>query len=61
VDAARGVQSSANVSLNGVIGSPTIDHDDQRDLNVDVVAGKSINAIRPFTKASSSGRERCRK
>ena len=51
VDAARGVHKApANVSLNSVIGvTDMISHDDQQDLNVDVVAGKSINAIRPFT------------
>jgi phage tail sheath protein FI len=51
VDAARGVHKApANVSLNSVIGvTDLISHDDQQDLNVDVVAGKSINAIRPFT------------
>jgi uncharacterized protein len=51
VDAARGVHKApANVSLNSVVGvSDLISHDDQQDLNVDVVAGKSINAIRPFT------------
>jgi uncharacterized protein len=51
VDASRGVfKSPANVSLNEVIGVTTlISKDEQEDLNVDVVAGKSINAIRPFT------------
>ena len=51
VDAARGVHKApANVSLNSVVGvTDLISHDDQQDLNVDVVAGKSINAIRPFT------------
>ena len=51
VDAARGVHKApANVSLNSVIGvTDLISHEDQQDLNVDVVAGKSINAIRPFT------------
>jgi uncharacterized protein len=51
VDAARGVHKApANVSLNNVVGvTDLISHDDQQDLNVDVVAGKSINAIRPFT------------
>ncbi|MFC4635108.1 phage tail sheath family protein [Dokdonia ponticola] len=50
VDADRGVwKAPANVSLNYVI-APTVQvsHDDQRDLNVDAVAGKSINAIRSF-------------
>jgi phage tail sheath protein FI len=51
VDAARGVHKApANVSLSSVVGvTDLISHDDQQDLNVDVVAGKSINAIRPFT------------
>jgi phage tail sheath protein FI len=51
VDASRGVHKApANVSLNSVVGvTDLISHDDQQDLNVDVVAGKSINAIRPFT------------
>ena len=51
VDATRGVHKApANVSLNSVVGvTDLISHDDQQDLNVDVVAGKSINAIRPFT------------
>src|SRR5690606_30763190 len=51
VDATRGVHKApANVSLNSVVGvSALINHDEQQDLNVDVVAGKSINAIRPFT------------
>ena len=50
VDADRGVwKAPANVSLSYVI-EPTVQvsHDDQRDLNVDVNAGKSINAIRAF-------------
>ncbi|CAM1345306.1 phage tail sheath C-terminal domain-containing protein [Tenacibaculum amylolyticum] len=50
VDADRGVwKAPANVSLNYVI-EPTvqISHDDQKDLNVDTVAGKSVNAIRAF-------------
>ncbi|MFT5891001.1 MAG: phage tail sheath protein FI [Dokdonia sp.] len=50
VDADRGVwKAPANVSLSYVI-EPTVQvsHDDQRGLNVDVVAGKSINAIRTF-------------
>lgn len=51
VDGKRGVHKApANVSLNSVIGlSDIISHDEQTDLNVDVVAGKSINVIRPFT------------
>ncbi|CAM1358288.1 Contig_14, whole genome shotgun sequence [Tenacibaculum xiamenense] len=50
VDADRGVwKAPANVSLNYVI-KPTVQvsHEDQRDLNVDTLAGKSINAIRTF-------------
>ena len=51
VDNKRGVHKApANVSLNSVIGlTDIISHDEQKDLNVDVVAGKSINVIRPFT------------
>jgi phage tail sheath protein FI len=51
VDGNRGVwKAPANVSLNAVV-APTavIDDTDQQDLNVDVNAGKSINAIRSFT------------
>ncbi len=50
VDSDRGVwKAPANVGLNYVI-KPTVQvsHEDQRDLNVDTVAGKSINAIRTF-------------
>lgn len=50
VDSNRGVwKAPANVSLTGVIG-PTVNisHDEQQSLNVDVVAGKSVNAIRSF-------------
>ena len=51
VDNARGVwKAPANVSLSSVVGlTEVIDNKDQEDLNVDVVAGKSINAIRAFT------------
>jgi uncharacterized protein len=51
VDSTRGVwKAPANVSLTGVVGlTEIIDNKEQADLNVDVVAGKSINAIRPFT------------
>lgn len=51
VDNARGVwKAPANVSLNSVSRlTETIDNKEQEDLNVDVVAGKSINAIRAFT------------
>ena len=50
-DRSRGVwKAPANVSLNSVAGVDTlISHEKQENLNVDVVAGKSINAIRPFT------------
>ncbi len=50
VDGQRGVwKAPANVSLNSVI-APTyyFDNFETDDLNVDVVAGKSINAIRAF-------------
>lgn len=50
VDASRGVwKAPANVSLNYVI-EPTIQvtHEEQQNLNVDEVAGKSINVIRSF-------------
>ena len=50
VDNNRGVwKSPANVSLNAVI-KPAIEisHEEQEDLNVDAVSGKSINAIRTF-------------
>jgi len=51
VDRTRGVwKAPANVSLNSVSGpTQVIDNADQDGLNVDAVAGKSINAIRPFT------------
>ncbi len=51
VDKNRGVwKAPANVSLSGVVGvTEVIDNVEQEDLNVDVVAGKSVNAIRPFT------------
>lgn len=47
----RGVwKAPANTSVNNAMGVTTlIDKDEQEDLNIDVVAGKSINAIRPFT------------
>ncbi len=50
VDSTRGVwKSPANVSLNYITSTAArITDDDQRDLNVDVVAGKSVNAIRSF-------------
>jgi uncharacterized protein len=51
VDNARGVwKAPANESLNSVSGPVTqITADQQSNLNVDAVAGKSINAIRTFT------------
>lgn len=50
IDNNRGVwKSPANISLNGVIKpSTTISHEDQEQLNVDAIGGKSINAIRTF-------------
>ena len=51
VDESRGVwKAPANVSLRGVVAPSTLLTDkDQEGLNVDSVAGKSINAIRTFT------------
>ncbi|HKJ68172.1 MAG TPA: phage tail sheath C-terminal domain-containing protein [bacterium] len=51
IDNNRGVwKAPANASLNSVVGvTETIDNTEQADLNVDPTAGKSINAIRPFT------------
>lgn len=51
VDNNRGVwKAPANVSVSSVSGPVTmIDDDRQEALNVDVTAGKSINAIRAFT------------
>ena len=50
VDNDRGVwKAPANVSLSSVIGPVTpINDKAQEDLNIDVTAGKSINAIRAF-------------
>jgi len=50
VDSSRGVwKAPANVSLNSVTKpSVVISHDEQANMNVDAVAGKSINAIRTF-------------
>jgi phage tail sheath protein FI len=51
VDNARGVwKAPANESINSVVG-PTVQitAEEQERLNVDTVAGKSINAIRAFT------------
>jgi phage tail sheath protein FI len=50
VDNDRGVwKAPANVSVNAVT-KPTIEfsNTEQDDMNVDVTAGKSVNAIRPF-------------
>lgn len=51
IDNAEGVWTPpANVSPNGVRGPLVpITHEQQKNLNVDPVAGKSINAIRSFT------------
>lgn len=51
IDNQRGVwKAPANVSLNSVIGPVThFDTSDTDGLNVDAVAGKSINAIRAFS------------
>ena len=51
VDSDRGVwKAPANVSLNTVADVTTlIDRQIQDGLNIDTIAGKSINAIRPFT------------
>ena len=51
VDRNRGVwKAPANVSLSNVNAlSYAIDHDEQERLNVDVNAGKSVNAIRSFS------------
>jgi len=50
VDSTRGVwKAPANVSLNSVIKlTQSIDNDEQESINVDVTAGKSVNAIRKF-------------
>lgn len=50
VDSDRGVwKAPANVGVNYVLEpSIQVSHDEQKDLNVDAVAGKSINAIRSF-------------
>ncbi len=51
VDNARGVwKAPANESLNSILApSVQITADQQENLNVDAIAGKSINAIRTFT------------
>jgi phage tail sheath protein FI len=50
VDNSRGVwKAPANISLNAVVKpSVNITHDQQEDLNVNALSGKSINAIRTF-------------
>jgi len=50
VDNNRGVwKSPANISLNSVVKpASNITHDEQENLNVDAISGKSINAIRTF-------------
>lgn len=50
VDSTRGVwKAPANVSINNVVGPSTIFSKSELDsLNVDPIAGKSVNAIRPF-------------
>jgi phage tail sheath protein FI len=50
VDNDRGVwKAPANISLNEVVKpSSNITHDEQENLNVDAISGKSINAIRTF-------------
>ncbi len=50
VDNARGVwKAPANVGLSYVESTTVkITDDDQKDMNVDVTDGKSVNAIRPF-------------
>ncbi|NCU04152.1 MAG: phage tail sheath family protein, partial [Chitinophagaceae bacterium] len=51
VDRTRGVwKAPANVSISGIIGPAATFNAGQLDaLNIDVTAGKSINAIRAFT------------
>lgn len=51
IDGKRGVwKAPANVSISSVVGpAEIIDDMTQEDLNIDVNAGKSINAIRSFT------------
>jgi phage tail sheath protein FI len=51
IDSTRGVwKAPANVSLN-IVNAPSknITDRDQEDMNIDVTAGKSVNAIRAFT------------
>ena len=51
VDGNRGVwKAPANVGLSGVLGPVrALTNSDQDSMNVDTVAGKSVNAIRAFT------------
>ena len=51
VDSTRGVwKAPANVSVNKVLGLTTeLNDDQQKDYNVDVTSGKSINVIRSFS------------
>ncbi|MBC7947036.1 MAG: phage tail sheath family protein [Chitinophagaceae bacterium] len=51
VDATRGVwKAPANVNIDNAIRPEfLITHEQQKDLNVDAMAGKSINVIRSFT------------
>lgn len=49
-DSSRGVwKAPANVSVN-MVNAPAINisHEQQQKMNVDVIAGKSVNVIRPF-------------
>ncbi|HMC99679.1 MAG TPA: phage tail sheath C-terminal domain-containing protein, partial [Ferruginibacter sp.] len=50
IDSTRGVwKAPANVSI-AQVNAPAVNisHDQQEQMNVDVIAGKSINVIRPF-------------
>ncbi|KEI71210.1 phage tail sheath family protein [Endozoicomonas elysicola] len=51
VDGTRGVwKAPANAGVSGVLGPVrTITNSEQEDMNVDTLAGKSVNAIRAFT------------
>ncbi len=51
VDGSRGVwKAPANVSVSSVTGTTDFITDDENgDMNIDPTAGKSVNAIRPFT------------
>lgn len=56
VDEARGVwKAPANVGISNVVGPTVFINDkDQEEINVDVTAGKSINAIRTITGRGSA-------